>query len=138
MPRFRKKPIEIEARQYLGGTEDCIDLIRWINDGQNANDKLAFGYNGKIVIPTLEGDHNATVGDWIIKGIAGEFYPCKPDIFEATYETLQIANVKAICSEALSLMDNGSPWRPAFFRATKELKELGVSVPARPGTTTSQ
>jgi hypothetical protein len=39
-----------------------------------------------LIIPTLEGDHTAITGDWIIKGIKGEFYPCKPDIFEKTYE----------------------------------------------------
>ena len=44
----------------------------------------------EMIIPTLkEGDHTATIGDWIIKGVAGEFYPCKPEIFAATYEGLQ-------------------------------------------------
>ena len=42
--------------------------------------------NGILTIPTLEGDHIANVGDWIIQGVQGEFYPCKPDIFDATYE----------------------------------------------------
>lgn len=42
--------------------------------------------DGAMVIPTLEGDHLANVGDWIIKGVKGEFYPCKPDIFAATYD----------------------------------------------------
>jgi len=40
----------------------------------------------KVIIPTLEGDHLANIHDWIIKGVKGEFYPCKPDIFEMTYE----------------------------------------------------
>ncbi len=50
----------------------------------------AFQTKIEIIIPTLEGDHKANVGDWIIKGINGEFYPCKPDIFEKTYERLML------------------------------------------------
>ena len=42
----------------------------------------------KLIIPTLEGDHEASVGDYIIKGVQGEFYPCKPDIFKQTYEKI--------------------------------------------------
>ncbi len=85
MPMFRKKPVVIEARQFVGGAE-IYDLIHWINEGQNANHRgLAYGKNKNLLIPTLEGDHLAQLGDWIIKGIAGEFYPCKPDIFDATY-----------------------------------------------------
>lgn len=45
---------------------------------------------GKIVIETLEGDITASLGDWIIKGVKGEFYPCKPDIFDATYEPAEV------------------------------------------------
>ena len=84
MPKFRKKPVEIEA-------------VRWT--GKNAAEVLDFGnfkfivtqIEGKriVQIVTLEGVMNAKEGDWIIKGVKGEFYPCKPDIFEATYESVQ-------------------------------------------------
>jgi hypothetical protein len=81
MPYFTKKPVQIEARQYDGTQESAIELADWVNtNGHEA-------YCGNIlVIVTLEGEHRANPGDWIIKGVAGEFYPCKPDIFAATYE----------------------------------------------------
>lgn len=79
--KYRKKPVVIEA-------------VQWI--GENLDEVLAFcptaGCFKKgietvgVIIPTLEGDHLARVGDYIIKGVKGEFYPCKPDIFEQTYE----------------------------------------------------
>lgn len=56
----------------------------------NEFEKVLFKPNSeKLIIPTLEGDHETSVGDYIIKGIKGEFYPCKPDIFEATYEKVK-------------------------------------------------
>lgn len=79
--RFRKKPIVIEAMQFTD--EDKDRVFNWITCNAYPvvhNDSPA------IKIETLEGDHLAVIGDWIIKGIAGEFYPCKPDIFDATYE----------------------------------------------------
>ena len=74
--KFRKKPVVIEA-------------IRW--NGANTVEVCGFVgpldyFGGQLLIPTLEGVMKANPGDWIIKGIKGEFYPCKPDIFEATYE----------------------------------------------------
>jgi hypothetical protein len=77
MPMYRKKPVVIEARQYDGSNADA--LVRWIG-GRSYEER------GKIIVPTLEGDHAAARGDWIIRGVKGEFYPCKPDIFDATYE----------------------------------------------------
>lgn len=89
MSLYRKKPVVIEARQFktnneAGGSPHMDALVNWINQGRVP--PLA-GHNGTyIFVPTLEGEMLATVGDWIIKGVKGEFYPCKPDIFEATYE----------------------------------------------------
>ena len=77
MPQFRKKPVVIEARQWTGA--NAVDLLDWVG-GDVRQD------GASIIIPTLEGDHEASLGDWIIRGVAGEHYPCKPDIFEATYE----------------------------------------------------
>ena len=85
MPKFRKKPVVIEARLF--NSEDL-----------NTQERLADWCKGKlcgimlpaeyrvIKINTLEGEIEASYGDWIIKGVKGEFYPCKPDIFELTYE----------------------------------------------------
>lgn len=74
MARYRKKPIEIDAVHYDGTVEAA-------NRRAHAT-KPELG----IVIHTLEGDMTASVGDWIIQGVQGEFYPCTPDIFAATYE----------------------------------------------------
>jgi hypothetical protein len=73
--RFRKKPVEVEARRLTPG--GAAHLARWCGGRV-----CAYG----VLIPTLEGDMLAHWSDWIIQGVAGEFYPCKPDIFEATYE----------------------------------------------------
>lgn len=87
MSKHRKKPVVIEARQWDGSRESATDICEWMNENHvspfaqdNASGDLVFG------IVTLEGVMIATPGDWIIQGVQGEFYPCKPDIFEATYE----------------------------------------------------
>lgn len=80
MPNFRKKPVVIEARQFTG--ENGIDLMAWMQGVECEEDFL-----GEYVeIKTLEGTMRADKGDWVIKGVKGEFYPCKPDIFQATYD----------------------------------------------------
>lgn len=81
--KYRKKPVVVEAIQFDG--KNCFEILKFMGracDIWNA-DLLQ---NDRPVIWTPEGDMAASVGDWIIKGIKGEFYPCKPDIFEATYE----------------------------------------------------
>ena len=84
--RFRKKPIEIEAIKFT--RENWQDVLRF-TQGQAITLTIEKRIDGKCtcIIPTLEGQHIATEGDWIIKGVKGEYYPCKPDIFEMTYET---------------------------------------------------
>ena len=76
MPKFRKKPVVIEAIQFRGNFDELEQFV-----GGDAEFR-----GGKLVIATLEGAMTADPDDWIIKGIKGEFYPCKPDIFAATYE----------------------------------------------------
>lgn len=82
--KYRKKPVVIEAVQWKYGKGDIElrnFLTEWIGD--------AFLTDGEYWYPgikTLEGDMRVNPGDYIIKGVKGEFYPCKPDIFEATYE----------------------------------------------------
>lgn len=77
MPMFRKKPVVIEARRYTNDGLLAESVAEWCG-GRQTDDGC--------VIHTLEGDHLANYGDWIIKGVKGEFYPCKPDIFKATYD----------------------------------------------------
>lgn len=79
MARFRKKPVEIEAVQYDGTFP--LDFLT-----DTAQVRATGPDSDAMVIQTLEGEMTAQIGDWIIKGVAGEFYPCKPDIFDATYE----------------------------------------------------
>lgn len=90
MSEYRKKPIVIEAVLNRGSN---LKEIETFLAGKVLPDSYAprgdFGINwgnGEVFIHTLEGTMLANVGDWIIKGVKGEFYPCKPDVFEATYE----------------------------------------------------
>ncbi len=85
MPKFRKKPVVIEAIQWDGlATQEIFDFM----GVDSLEDDLLQG----LVIPTLEDGpdaqvkHYAKPGDWIVKGISGEFYPVKDDIFRATYD----------------------------------------------------
>ena len=85
MRQYRKKPVVIEAAQFRG-PDNVYELVRWINENGVQADAARAGGAFFIYIPTLEGQMRADVGDWIIKGVKGEFYPCKPDVFDATYE----------------------------------------------------
>lgn len=93
---FRKKPVVIEAFQMTKERRmDNIDWPEWLNDAWNKNEGEAGAVFRKdmdaqmpdlLCIQTLEGIHLVDWGDWIIRGVKGELYPCKPDIFAATYE----------------------------------------------------
>ena len=93
MAKFRKKPVVIEAVQYDGTRGSILETFRgpftFIN-GDSQNDPY-------VIVQTLEdgkngeAEHVASIGDWIIRGVKGEFYPCKPDIFAATYEPAALA-----------------------------------------------
>lgn len=86
--KFRKKPVVIEAIEWRG---DNLDVVMAFCAGDATYELMAKG-NSELVIATLEDGENleakhvASRGDWIIKGVQGEFYPCKPDIFAETYE----------------------------------------------------
>lgn len=93
--KFRKKPIIIEAIQWNGNSNKReIDLFVGKELKAELESETAY-VAGKgaplfsLIIETLEGNHKAMPNDWIIKGIKGEFYPCKPDIFDKTYEPAQ-------------------------------------------------
>lgn len=82
--RFRKKPAIIEAVQFTGANlSDCLRFM-----GQPPVAVGAYRTAGKLAIDTPEGVMTASPGDWIIRGVKGEHYPCKPDIFAATYEAV--------------------------------------------------
>ena len=99
--RWRKRPVEIDAMHYpLEPTVyDNARLHRWINDnggrteivkvftgGPDLTARAQFAVRAAVAIRTLEGDMIVSPGDYVIRGVQGEFYPCKPDVFEATYE----------------------------------------------------
>lgn len=85
--RYRKKPVVIEAMQWDGTAVGATDIIDWILDANGAGRWVDYMQGAAFIsIDTLEGTMKAQTGDWIIQGVQGEFYPCKPDIFEATYE----------------------------------------------------
>lgn len=99
--KYRKKPVEIEAMRWNGTAQGAIPIIDWIlqtgsRDARwDNNPKHLTGPDGftttitdRIEIDTLEGTMIASPGDWIIRGVSNEYYPCKPDIFNATYEAV--------------------------------------------------
>jgi len=98
--KYRKKPVVIDAKKWTG--ENLFDIITFIEGEEpNLTHPTASGRwldyedivkRDGLIIKTLEGQHIASIGDWIIKGVANEFYPCKPDIFEQTYEPVKITD----------------------------------------------
>jgi len=100
MPRFRKKPVIVEAYRWFKNGDHPLDendgegkVVRYFRHpyifGQSRCSKCHSIMHEHGWIDTLEDGHNVCPGDWIITGIKGEFYPCKPDIFEATYEKVK-------------------------------------------------
>ena len=85
MPKYRKKPVVIEARLYEGGAESATPIIDWIL-AEGGTARYHHEPVQEITIDTLEGTMAVSRGDYVIRGVQGEFYPCKPDIFRATYE----------------------------------------------------
>jgi len=98
--KYTKKPVEIEAIQWTGNNHR--EMFDFLEGCENSHPMTASGKNFSIdfnkvacglVIKTLEGEHLANIGDVIIKGVKGEFYPCKPDIFELTYDPVPSAKL---------------------------------------------
>ena len=87
MAKFRKKPVVIEAVRWFGGKISETPL--WISEALNKNmneEGAIMRFGDEVRIATLEGEMTASDGDWLIQGVSGEIYPCKPDIFAKTYE----------------------------------------------------
>lgn len=98
--KYKKKPVVIEAIQLLPTRESILIIEQFIEGNYNVVESTTKSQEkfdeyveilkekGGRIIKTLEGEHIASFGDYVIKGIKGEFYPCKPDIFLATYELI--------------------------------------------------
>ena len=101
---YRKKPVTVEAVQWTG--ENHAEMCEFI-------DPEVFEIIPRVVlvIHTLEGDHHASPGDYIIKGVNGEFYPCKPDIFAKTYESAALTPPnEPLTLDELREMDGEPAW----------------------------
>jgi len=86
--KYRKKPVVIEAMRFLT-LDDYLAVVAWfdeVNTGTLSAEETFQFRSPLMLVTTLEGTMAANPGDWIIRGVQGEFYPCKPDIFEATYD----------------------------------------------------
>jgi len=92
MPFYKKRPVIIDANAWLGGAEEATKIIDWAlafggtiryHERLSDGDKISPEF---LAIDTLEGTMKASPGDYIIRGVEGEFYPCKPGIFHKTYE----------------------------------------------------
>ncbi|MFF3497403.1 hypothetical protein ACFYWS_39430 [Streptomyces sp. NPDC002795] len=97
MPKFRKKPVEINAIRWTGDNIDAVMGFMHPQQPIHPNDLSHMRFTNAddlVGIETLEGVMFASKGDWIIRGVQGEFYPCKPDIFAATYEPVATGHVE--------------------------------------------
>ncbi len=83
MAKYRKKPVVIDAVQYDG--YNALEIVAFVG----TNCLVSRRMEAPILIDTLEGQMRAEVGDWIIQGVNGEFYPCKDEIFRITYESVE-------------------------------------------------
>lgn len=131
LAKYRKKPVVIEAVQWTGDNE--TELALFMNKAFRKNPKNCY----ELEIPTLVGLMTAKTGDYIIKGVKGEFYPCKPDAFAMTYESAGEANnnsldeIIKICEKLLPFVDDGLSihiekiWRLA--RDEKERNETNTT-----------
>lgn len=87
--KFRKKPVVIDAVKFDGSDNSIVDIMAINRNEKGIGRAVDIDHGGKtLFIHTLEGKMEASLGDWIIRGVKGELYPCKPDIFEATYEAV--------------------------------------------------
>lgn len=89
--KFRKKPVVIEAWQFGGNRTDIVHqaMPAWLTEAlRDGRVWYQGGDQPYMTMKTLEGEMRANVDDWIIRGVKGEIYPCKPDIFAATYEAV--------------------------------------------------
>lgn len=83
--KYRKKPVVVNAVKWNGNIDEIINALQV----KNSFPRFPYLLNGELIIPTLEGTMKANIGDYIIRGIANELYPCKPEIFEASYEKVE-------------------------------------------------
>ena len=122
--KFRKKPVIIDAIKFEDATNCLIEL-----SGEFGLNPVRVDYAvnpPQLVIETLEGEMRGNVGDWIIKGVNNEFYPCKPDIFAKTYDSIE--NDHLNFGDALVAIKNGSRCARNGWNGKKQYIELAVNI----------
>ena len=120
MQKFVKKPVVIEAIQYNGENIEAIeDFV-----GKKLSTVMSSDVDVKLIIPTLEGYMKASKGDYIIKGIKGELYPCKPDVFKSTYNVVEDNN--GILSEGEKRVRKS--FNPSALKRVENFKSITASA----------
>ena len=123
--RFQKKPVVIEAWQFTDENKNTL-----LHDLQELNMRIRPDFYEEkpvMIIPTLEGDHRASIGDFIIKGVHGELYPCKPDIFEKTYEAAESSSGMNF-GRAIEAAKQGKKIRRAGWNGKNQYIELATAI----------
>ena len=138
MAKYRKKPVEVEAVQFNGSSTDISRIKLWMKGEAPIPDPKRVSTRDvkTFFIETLEGDMKVSQYDWVIKGVQGEFYPCKPDIFEETYETvdeeeevkeIQLDEVETLVMEVLAARWRlGESFWPFDDGLIEEIRSLGA------------
>lgn len=138
--QYRKRPVVIEAMRFDGTKSSAAAICTWANDGDvnkgYEDPTITYSTRGDrpgeafdMVIWTLEGDMTASPGDWIIKGVKGEFYPCKPDIFAATYEPAAHPS-RSVVDEAMvgeRHVRHEGGGVIALYEGDQRIREIGVA-----------
>lgn len=126
-----KKPVTIECFKYDGDLKNKNGeyyVPEWAAEAEK-NGIIFFKDQGEMYIKTLEGDHHASVGDYIIRGVNGELYPCKPDIFEKTYDIAENAeNVRFNFGKALELLKEGKKVCREGWNGKGQYIELATAI----------
>lgn len=133
MAKYKKKPVEIEAFQYMGDLKDRDGgslappwAVKALKDG-------AMYYDGpELYIKTLEGDHHVSVNDYIIQGVHGELYPCKPDIFSKTYRSAKNNITEAKAADLLRYMEDYTDDEKMLQAAELALIAMERQYPKKP------
>lgn len=134
MVQFRKKPVVIEAIQWDGTHSTAVAIIAALDPGTDTLARPRLDYlhgedSMRLFVKTLEGQMEASPGDWIIRGVKGELYPCKPDIFEATYEVASplTASTADVTPE---MIEEGRKWS-SYTNSDADLVAIYVAMHAK-------
>ena len=133
MAKYKKKPVEVEAFQYMGDLKDRYGgwlapawAVKALKEG------VMYYAGSELYIMTLEGDHHVSVNDYIIKGVHGELYPCKPDIFAETYRSVKKDMIEDQATDLLRYMEDYTDDEKMLKAAELAVDALERQVPAKP------